>query len=320
MRAKEILECHEGLTKRLNASTERLSLLSKEMQDLLKSKEHQGICAYAAGSLGRLESGPASDLDLFLITNKSKLARLEEVRLLASVADINDHLKFPPLSPDMRFFRIYDRNELIDHTGKPIDDTENSFTARMLLLLESYPVAGEIVFEEIAKSVAHNYFRDNKGKKDFRPLFLLNDLLRYWRTLCLNYEGTRSDPEKSWRKKNMNLRFCRLATVFSTVVALLALRPRNVDEFLPLVRQRPFLRLANAIDHSELTDARASFASFLDNYEWFLQLKDERGAEKILSDRSVKLEARRRAEDISKFFQNALSSQPLSDNAQYLII
>ncbi|MCF7220761.1 hypothetical protein [Marilutibacter chinensis] len=320
MRAGELLQGHAGLRERREQSSRKLEELTKELNTLERVRELSGVTVFAAGSYGRLEAGVSSDLDLFVVANGNNIAPLDQVRLLASIADINDRLGFPPLDEEMRFFRIYTQSELIDHTGKPVDDTENSFTARMLLLLESRCVAGDLAYNQIAAAVANNYFRDNKGKKDFRPLFLLNDLLRYWRTLCLNYEGTRSDPTKRWRKKNLNLRFSRLSTVFSTVVALLAFRPGKAEGFLPLVSLTPFERLARSLDQSGDPSLTQGFNELLDNYEWFLRLKDEKGTESILTDDSTKIEARQRAESISCFFSRILNSEAYKDNARYLTL
>jgi hypothetical protein len=136
----------------------------------------------------------------------------------------------------------------------------------------------------------------------------------------LNYEGVRNDPDRPWRKKNLNLRFSRLATVFSTVVALLVIRPKNADEFLPLVAKTPFERLASALDQMRGENASDAFLALLDDYEWFLQLKDDKGAEVTLGDAATKQEARRRAEAVSSFFMRILASESLKANARYLML
>jgi len=319
MSAFDVLSSHPGLLKRRSYSESKLQQLRQSLAELLQS--HSGIAVFAAGSLGRYEAGPRSDLDLFVIADiAEELTPLQVTRLLAGVADVNDKLGFPPFSGDMRFFKLYRAEELIEHTGKPIDDTENSFTARMLLLLEGRCVAGNDVYTRVLNKVCENYFRDNKGKKDFKPLFLLNDVLRYWRTLCLNYEGARSDATKPWRKKNLNLRFSRLSTVFSTVTALMALKPSTASDFFPLALETPFERLASAIDQAGLDHEGQLFRSFLDNYEWFLQLKDDKGAETLLSDDDLKIEAKRRAEVVAEFFDQLLHSPQLRDSARYLTL
>lgn len=321
MTANDQLASHVGFASRRSASEAKLNSIGGD----LHGNPHVGKLVgtiFAAGSYGRLEAGPRSDLDLFVIENierDNNLNALERVRLLSALTDINDRNGCPAFDGEMRFFKVYSTKELIEYTGKPIDDTENSFTARMLLLLEGRPLYGDDEFEAAVARVAGNYFRDNKGKKDFRPLFLLNDLLRYWRTLCLNYEESRSDPRRKWRKKNLNLRFSRLSTVFATVIVLLTYRPAQADEFLPFVRMTPFERLASAVDDLNDKGLTDRFGMFLTHYHWFLALKDERGEERLL-DRGHLDEARKRAGGVSQFFQYALGCERLRDYSRYLVL
>ena len=72
---------------------------------------------------------------------------------------------------------------MLEALGGPQDDSENLFTARMLLLLEARCVCNQPLYDDIVDKILKHYFRDSRGKSTFRPLFLLNDLLRYWRTL-----------------------------------------------------------------------------------------------------------------------------------------
>ena len=73
--------------------------------------------------------------------------------------------------------------------GSPEDDGLNAFTARMLLLLESRPVYNAERYRRILKAVIGFYYRDfSDHSEHFRPTFLINDILRFWRTLTLNYE------------------------------------------------------------------------------------------------------------------------------------
>ncbi|WP_162454939.1 hypothetical protein [Pseudoxanthomonas kalamensis] len=202
MSALELLSKHKGLSDRRAHSKVKLD----ELTTLLREDKHVrtfGGTIFSAGSYGRLEAGNKSDLDIFVVSREESYTPLSNVRILGAIADINDQLSLPAFDESMRFFKVYTENDLVNNLGKPKDDTENSFTARMLLVLEGRVVFGDDKYEILTTKVVENYFRDNKGKKDYRPLFLLNDLLRYWRTLCLNYEDTRSDQNKKWRKKTL---------------------------------------------------------------------------------------------------------------------
>jgi hypothetical protein len=144
--------------------------------------------------------------------------------------------------------------------GRPEDDTENTFTARMLLLLESRPVVGETAYRRIVERVIERYWRDaEEHHADYQPILLLNDIVRYWRTLLLNYEaGIRrregaESREPGWeadrRHRSYKVAFSRCLTCYSALAYLLALtqgrdaahvRRRDVGE---MIRLSPLERL-----------------------------------------------------------------------------
>jgi len=43
----------------------------------------------------------------------------------------------------------------------------------------------------IDEGVKTTYYRDADDRPDFLPAFLINDITRFWKTLCLNYEHSR---------------------------------------------------------------------------------------------------------------------------------
>lgn len=78
----------------------------------------------------------------------------------------------------------------------------------MLLLLESVGATNEDVHEVVTGELADRYL--DESVKDFRvPRFLLNDVVRYWRTICVDFAGKeRRGPEK-WGIRNAKLRTSR---------------------------------------------------------------------------------------------------------------
>jgi hypothetical protein len=76
---------------------------------------------------------------------------------------------------------------LSERIGLDEDDTRN-LTRRMLLLLESVPATRAQVHRHVQDRVLARYLA--RHRKDFRPpRFLLNDVIRYWRTICVDFEG-----------------------------------------------------------------------------------------------------------------------------------
>ncbi len=235
------------------------------------------------------------------------MSRLEEFKLFAELILVNEQLGLDPFSGDGEYLKTHDLRMLIDGTGSSEDDSENMFTTRLLLLLESAPLAGDGTYEEAIERVLQMYFRDDRGRKDYRPLFLLNDVLRYWRTLCLNYERSRKEPGKPWWKRNLNLKFPRKLTVFSTVLAMIAPRQPalSASEFKEIAGRTPMERLAHALDLIGNDALLEPFAECLDDYEYFLAAKSHR---ELDTDEEQLKACSERAQKFDDLLHAALSS------------
>lgn len=89
-------------------------------------------------------------------------------------------------------------------------DTNRVLTRRMLVLVESVTACGPF-HEETREAILRAYL--DRNSKDYRPpRFLLNDLIRYWRTICVDYEGKFWGPSPDPAKRvlrNAKLRTSR---------------------------------------------------------------------------------------------------------------
>jgi UTP:GlnB (protein PII) uridylyltransferase len=150
-------------------------------------------CVYATGSFGRREASEHSDIDLFIVSlsdydeekkiDRSRLSNLNEILLKAELIRASRSLKFPEFSKDGQFLQHHTARKLIESTGNQYDDAENTFTARLLLLLESRPLAGNDVHSKVIDDVIAKYWREFSDHYDsFMPAYLANDVLRFWRT------------------------------------------------------------------------------------------------------------------------------------------
>jgi len=322
---RRALSAHVGLSKRMTFSRGQLARVREAIaaQTTCSRKE---ICIYVAGSLGRLETGQISDLDVFLFADKPHkpleqrtLTRLEEIQALSEIIQVNSELKLPPFSGDGEYFKIHEVSKLLAGTGTATDDSENLFTTRLLLLLESKCLANDALYRSAAKQIVEMYIRDGTGREDYRPLFLLNDILRYWRTICLNYERTRHDSSKPWWKKNLNLKFSRKLTVFSTVLAILIEHVDTFDKFAPFTEMTPMERLAHSLDTLADPSFLQQFELFLENYEEFLAAKSHSELEQIRPDAAQHFRAT--AQQFDDFLHLVFASPKLNPAlVRYLII
>jgi hypothetical protein len=120
------------------------------------------------------------------------------------------------------------------------------------------------------------YWKDYEDhQSNFMPAFLANDILRLWRTLCVNYEATtKTMPEgkKVKRKlKNYKLKHSRVLTCYSAILVLLATYNRNgsvhPDDALSMIRLTPTERLEWLSSQADLTDAHPALRGLLEQYE-----------------------------------------------------
>lgn len=276
-------------------SDERFQLLRNSLD---KAEEICGdkACVYATGSFGRREASAHSDIDLFIVSSsdyddekkidRSRLSKLNEILLKAELIRASRDLKFPEFSRDGQFLQHHTARKLIRSTGNQYDDAENTFTARLLLLLESKPLVRREVHAKVIDEVIERYWREFPDYYDrFMPAYLANDILRYWRTLCLNYEANTSEQspreltpqERAKRKiKNYKLKHSRMLTCYSAVLYLLFIYGKNGTVTPPnaqtMVSLTPIERVefvANELSGSEPADC---IYDFLGKYERFLEV------------------------------------------------
>ena len=314
---------HRSLQNRNQKAQEKLDEIQKEFSDLGEMFNDRPITIFCAGSLGRGDVGKLSDLDLFILSDEKgdRKSRLREVEVLASIININRKLGFKEFSNDGQYLKFYSIDDMLKAVGSPRDDSENLFTARMLLLLESKPICNALVYEEYIDRVIDHYFRDYRGKRTFRPLFLINDILRYWRTLCLNYELIRDDPSKPWRKKNINLKFSRMLTVFGTLLPLIS-QPVSTGECVKRLTQKtPNERFALGLDSLNDDSLENEYTLFLDHYEVFVGLKESMGSAQILDDEKLDRKVREDAKKFSDFIYKVITHSNIDPElVKYLVL
>ena len=279
-------------------------------------------CVYMTGSFGRCEASQYSDLDLFILGRNdgeadpesdvkrgSQLSRLDEICIMAELIKVTRLLRIPEFSGDGKWLVHYATDDLIKTLGTQKDDVENTFTARLLLLLESRALIELSVHRELVREVVKAYWKDyDDHRSNFMPAFLGNDILRLWRTLCVNYEATTrtmTEPEKVKRKlKNYKLKHSRLLTCYSAILFLLATynnkRTVHPDDALSMIGLTPTERLEFLSSEPDLANARPALITLLAQYEKFLEMTNSPEGELIqkFMDKDI---AARFLEEANKF-------------------
>lgn len=259
----------------------------KEARALVRGK----ACVFATGSFGRGEASAHSDLDVFIVGRKngkpgtagvegSLLGRLDEICVKANLIKATRQLKIKEFSGDGQYLAHYSVHEFTKTLGTPEDDVTNTFTARVLLLLESRPLLEPAVYRLVTKEVIDAYWRDYEDHSDrFVPAFLANDILRLWRTFCVNYEARteRVPPLKKAKGtlKNYKLKHSRLLTCYSALLHLLAVygQKRTVTpaDAMEMIGLSPTQRLESLLKRRDIANSHREVTQLLREYETFLQ-------------------------------------------------
>ncbi len=270
------------LESRRQYSDARLVELRSKINNISDLHRFPKLTIYCAGSYARLEASQYSDIDLFFLysapRDEMEEPRTSQIRLFSKIIGVVEEMGFPKLSNDGEYLEILHTHHLIENLGSRDDDYRNLFTARMLLLLESQCLYNEPIYDDAIKRIVEAYFRDYPDHKDsFRPIFLANDIIRYWKTLCLNYENKRNMPTSDETKRltqkvrNFKLKFSRMSTCFGTIAALTAMdKPLSQEEILAIMKLTPRERLNNIAQ--AIPESKAIIDAMQQQYAWFLQL------------------------------------------------
>ena len=202
------------------------------------------------GSWGRRELTRQSDDDFLVLVNGAERARVrprsEELETVLGVAGRTG-----------TFGATAFCENLVGRIGLDQDDNAN-LTRRMLLMLESVPVAGDEPYRRCWERVLDAYLVDSIRDRH-PPRFFLNDLIRYWRTIGVDFVGKeRGEPEK-WGLRTAKLRTGRKLLYASGLLpSLLCGELRRSEMRAFLIEQfaaPPGDRVAFAFIHAGATDA-----------------------------------------------------------------
>lgn len=278
-------------------TTARLEDLTSQLSE---SKKLAGdvACLCATGSYGRLEASSYSDLDIFIVglnkrsdggddlskTLESELSRLNEICIKADLIAAARSIGIREFDADGQYLVHYSISKLIGLLGKPEDDASNTFTSRLLMLLEGRALVGQETFDIAIDDIIASYWRDYEDhRNDFAPAFLANDILRLWRTFCVNYEArtanTPHDKKIKRRLKNYKLKFSRLLTCYSALLYMVhifsARGTVSPAEMRAICRLTPIERIQALQAEATLLDARPKLDQILILYNDFLSVTDE---------------------------------------------
>lgn len=196
---------------RIAAAREASRTRRRELESLLAGLAPPESTVVVFGSLARDEVTAGSDIDwTLLVDGASDRHHLE----IAQEIDrrVRAHHKAP--GREGTFGSMAFGHDLVHQIGGE-DDTNSNTTRRILLLLESAPASPDEAYRRVLHHVLGRYLGEDRGLwyggGRFKvPRFLLNDIVRYWRTMTVDFVyKQRSRAGRGWALRNVKLRLSR---------------------------------------------------------------------------------------------------------------
>ena len=186
----------------------------KKLRDGLANIVPDGEIVLTCGSYARREACSSSDIDFFVITQQPPPAAgthfeadnfpwFEKIKTA-----LNQIVPVEPAEGGA-FSNIESSSGMLQNIGGEHDNNAK-MTRRMLFLLEGEWLVNPNGLRGIRRNILERYIRP--GISDHQlALFLLNDVIRYYRTIAVDYEfktGEGPTP-KPWGIRNIKLVFSR---------------------------------------------------------------------------------------------------------------
>lgn len=207
-------EASDVIEKAIATSERQLSIMRGIAKEIFGGETP--IIIGVNGSLARRECTSGSDVDLFFLGLDDSAEDLADKQRTYRAELMKRGIKMPALGGV--FERPLQASKMLDTIGGN-KDTNMYITRRMLFLLEGEWIYNERGFADLRTQLIGKYIADDIEKKKI-ALFLLNDIIRYWRTICVDFEHKMLDAKKPRAIRIIKLRFSRMLLYFAGVAAV----------------------------------------------------------------------------------------------------
>lgn len=319
------------ITRTQGAATSKREELAHLLSQKVPGYTSEDTSLVVFGSLARGEWTSRSDLDwIYLIDGQ---ANSDHLRIAQQIARAFSEGAVIAPGPTGTFGNMAFSHDLIHQIGGANDTNEN-LTQRILLLLESTTIGRHIgAYERVLKGIINRYLEEEPTSlltRDLRsyrvPRFLLNDIVRFWRTMAVDFASKQRDRGgQGWGLRNAKLRMsrklifasgllvcfsCQLDSKLSSAISTDndAIRLNLVNHIREHVKLTPLENLAKSMHAYGVREeiSRSLFSSYSD----FLQMIDDPTSRETLN--KVRLadsgsnETFQKMRKISEQFQAAL--------------
>ncbi|QFT61802.1 hypothetical protein [Roseivivax sp. THAF30] len=229
--------------------------------------DEPGIIVGVNGSVARREVTSGSDVDLFFLATGDDADAIRPVQEAFRERLQADGVKMP--AHGGVFEDPLTVNDLLANIGGDAD-TNEYLTRRMLYLLEGEWLHNRAGFDDVRSRLVGHYVRDELEERKLCR-YLLNDVIRYWRTICVDFEEKTADGGKPRAIRLVKLRFARMMLYFGGVAAISRTADASAEAkramLLETFAKPPADRLTEAFGHDEMAQPLAAYATFLNSID-----------------------------------------------------
>lgn len=264
------------------------------------------------GSIARREASTESDFDFLVIAYELPKQITKTREVLLAVDRLREKLGLAEPGRRRLFGRVVAAADLTERIGLE-QDTNLTHSQRILLLEESVSIYQPDRHRQLVRSILDRYLADYDNPKHGVARFLLNDVLRYWRTLTVDYQAKRwEDLESDWGLRYLKLILSRKVAFAGTLASLLLAEESTIDYLFSQFEMPPLARLVQI--HTVLEPALQGHLreAILISNEFAMKLADAdfRDAARAVSSRADVKEGTdfARLQDRARALQRALEA------------